>query len=73
VLGGGVANRWNGRLKVIDDFLSGEPAMRGGIRATLLKQAGVSEKDLRSAVSELVANSKRFVGVSVRRVSVVVT
>ncbi|KAG5175263.1 mannitol 1-phosphate dehydrogenase [Tribonema minus] len=67
VLGGGVANRWNGRLKVIADFLAGEPAFRGGLRGELLKQAGVGEEELRREVNALVAESQRFVGVQVQR------
>ncbi|CAM9399869.1 unnamed protein product [Phaeothamnion confervicola] len=67
VLGGGVANRWHGRLKVIHDFLKGEPSMRGGIRRCLLERAGVKEADLRAAVADVVEKTQRFVGVTVKK------
>ncbi|CAM9791065.1 unnamed protein product [Discosporangium mesarthrocarpum] len=56
-------------------FLHGEPPMRGGLRATLLRQAGVTESDMRAAVDSLVEDSHRFVGVSVPKLQakVVVT
>eukprot|EP00752_Nemacystus_decipiens_P007122 g6379.t1 len=65
VLGGGVANRYEGRLKMIKSFLDNEPPIRGGLRAKLLRQAGIKEHDMREAVAELVEQSARFVGVQV--------
>eukprot|EP00903_Cladosiphon_okamuranus_P005882 g5818.t1 len=65
VLGGGVANRYEGRLKMIQSFLDNEPSIRGGLRANLLRLAGVKEDEMRDAVAELVEQSARFVGVKV--------
>ncbi|CAM9653891.1 unnamed protein product [Ascophyllum nodosum] len=67
VLGGGVANRFEGRLNMIKSFLENEPPMRGGLRARLLLLAGVREFDMRQAVRTLVDQSARFVGVKVEK------
>ncbi|CAM9808776.1 unnamed protein product [Ectocarpus sp. 6 AP-2014] len=67
VLGGGVANRFEGRLNMIKSFLENEPPMRTGLRAKLLKLAGVKESDMRQAVRSLVEQSSRFVGVKVNK------
>ncbi|CAM9218858.1 unnamed protein product [Chrysoparadoxa australica] len=69
VLGGGVAKRYDGRLKMIMDWLDGEPPMRRGIRRRLIDRAGVSEAELRSKVKDMVSSAKRFGGVVVRKAS----
>lgn len=74
VLGGGVANRWNGRLKAIQDWLTSEPSMTKGLKKMILTQAGVKESDVRNEIKALVNESQRFVGVSsVKPTKVVVT
>lgn len=49
----------------LQSFLENEPPIRGGLRAKLLKMAGVKELEMREAVTELVEQSARFVGVKV--------
>lgn len=39
--------------------------MRSGLRAKLLRLAGIKEQEMREAVAELVDQSARFVGVKV--------
>lgn len=41
--------------------------MRSGLRAKLLKLAGVKESDMREAIRSLVEQSSRFVGVKVNK------
>lgn len=41
--------------------------MRKGLRARLLRHAGVKETDMREAVRSLVEQSVRFVGVKVEK------
>lgn len=62
VLGGGVENRWRTRLCNVQEFLSGVTLSRLGRK--LILRAGISEIELRSSVSKLVKDSKRFVMVA---------
>jgi len=59
VLGGGVENRWRGRLANVQDFLAANKRF-DRLANTLLQVAGVSEAELRRLVAELVAGSRRF-------------
>lgn len=61
VLGGGVSNRWNGRLKNTQEFLDSQPKL-DELQKRLMKLADVKEKELRKDIAKLVADSKRFVG-----------
>lgn len=60
VLGGGVENRWRTRLANVEDFLNSTPRL-DRLSKTMLRAAGISEVELRSCVSTLVADSKRFI------------
>jgi hypothetical protein len=62
VLGGGVENRWRTRLCNVQEFLSGVTLSR--LSRKLILKAGISEIELRSSVSKLVKDSKRFVMVA---------
>ncbi|CAM9142225.1 unnamed protein product [Choristocarpus tenellus] len=61
VLAGGVANRWNTRLKVAHNYLESQPRP-GKVEARLVRLAGLSYPDLVESVRSLVDDSKRFVG-----------
>ncbi|CAN0038836.1 unnamed protein product, partial [Discosporangium mesarthrocarpum] len=61
VLGGGVANRWNTRLKVAHNYLQSQPRP-GQMEGRLIKMAGLKYSDIVESVEELVLDSKRFVG-----------
>merc|ERR1719469_1362152 len=60
VLGGGVENRWRGRLANVHDFLAATKHF-DPLASALLQAADVSEAELRSCVLDLVAGSRRFV------------
>jgi hypothetical protein len=62
VLGGGVENRWRTRLCNVQEFLTGVTLSR--LSRKLILKAGISEIELRSSVSKLVKDSKRFVMVA---------
>jgi len=59
VLGGGVTNRWEGRLANVAEWLSAQRHLPPLSRA-LLRLAGVPEAELRRRVAELVRASRRF-------------
>jgi len=61
VLSGGVANRWETRLKPVHDFLQGTQKLDRFGRL-LLREAGVELPSLRHQVAELVAEGRRFTG-----------
>lgn len=61
VLAGGVANRWNTRLKVALNYLDSQPRP-GKMEARLLSMAGVKYSDVIASVKDLVEDSHRFVG-----------
>jgi len=63
VLGGGVENRWRTRLANVQEFLQGIVRL-DILSKRLLHNAGVSETELRSSVSQLVKDSKRFLMVA---------
>ncbi|CAM9613298.1 unnamed protein product [Ascophyllum nodosum] len=61
VLAGGVANRWNTRLKVALNYLDSQPRP-GQMETRLLKMAGVKYSQVVGSVKTLVEDSERFVG-----------
>jgi len=61
VLSGGVANRWEKRLKPVDDFLQ-KTVKLDKFSKLLMKQAEVNLISMKSTVEDLCKDSRRFTG-----------
>jgi hypothetical protein len=73
VLGGGVSNRYEGRLKVVSTFFeSRNDQTLGRIKKSVLSVAGVKESDVKKEVDRLVKESARFVGINIQKKSKIV-
>jgi len=59
VLGGGVVNRWQGRLANVAEWLAAQRNLTTLAR-TLLRTANITALELRKSIDGLVAESKRF-------------
>jgi beta-phosphoglucomutase-like phosphatase (HAD superfamily) len=59
VLGGGVENRWRTRLANVNNFLEAHISL-SDVSKKLLEAAGVGELEMRTAVKQLVGDSRRF-------------
>lgn len=59
VLGGGVENRYKGRLAPVADFLAATPRL-DCLGRRMLRAAAVPEPFMRAAVAQLVAEARRF-------------
>ncbi len=61
VLQGGVANRWQTRLKTVDKFLQPKTKLRK-VKAKLVEKAGLSLPYIKQVVTRLCDESERFTG-----------
>uniref|UniRef100_A0A0G4I719 Uncharacterized protein n=1 Tax=Chromera velia CCMP2878 TaxID=1169474 RepID=A0A0G4I719_9ALVE len=60
VLSGGIVNRYQTRLKMVQDFLDASKPDSSPAGRELLRQAGISAETLQGHVRALVADAKRF-------------
>jgi len=66
VLQGGVANRWETRLKTVDRFLQPKTKLRK-LKAKLVEKAGLSFPYIKQVVARLCEDSHRFTGLELER------
>lgn len=71
VLQGGIANRWETRLKAVDVFLAQNRL--DAIETLLLKRANIQYSYMKKVVRRLCDESKRFTGLHIQPAKVICT